>query len=70
MGFLVILYIPLITKLLVLCGRVGSTVVFVLMNFNEDEIEKMSLITQNIVDSISMLLDKKLELFSSTVNNK
>ena len=43
---------------------------FVLMNFNEDEIEKMSLITQNIVDSISMLLDKKLELFSSTVNNK
>ena len=43
---------------------------FVLMKFNEDEIEKMSLITQNIVDSISMLLDKKLELFSSTVNNK
>ena len=40
------------------------------MNFNEDEIEKMNLITQNIVDSISMLLDKKLELFSSTVNNK
>ena len=43
---------------------------FVLMNFNEDEIERMNLITQNIVDSISMLLDKKLELFSSTVNNK
>ena len=27
-------------------------------------------ITNNITDSISILIDKKLDLFSSTVNNK
>ena len=43
---------------------------FVLMDFNEDEVEKLNLITSNITEAISILLDKKLDLFSSTVNNK
>ena len=43
---------------------------FVLMDFNDEEIETMDLIIQNIVNSIAILLDKKLDLFSSTVNNK
>ncbi len=43
---------------------------YVLQNFNEDEAAGIEKITENIVDSLSMLLDKKLDLFSSTVNNK
>jgi PTH1 family peptidyl-tRNA hydrolase len=43
---------------------------FVLQNFDEDELVALEKITKNIVDSISLLLDKKLDLFSSTVNNK
>ena len=43
---------------------------FVLQNFDEDEILGLEKITKNITDSISMLIDKKLDLFSSTVNNK
>ena len=43
---------------------------FVLQNFDEDELVALEKITNNIVDSISLLLDKKLDLFSSTVNNK
>ena len=31
---------------------------------------RLEKITNNITDSISMLIDKKLDLFSSTVNNK
>jgi len=27
-------------------------------------------ITKNIIDSMAILIDKKLDLFSSTVNNK
>tara|TARA_Y100000741_G_C18120785_1_gene504963 strand:+ start:184 stop:744 length:561 start_codon:yes stop_codon:yes gene_type:complete len=42
----------------------------VLQDFNDDEKEELSSITKNITDSISILLDKKLDLFSSTVNNK
>ena len=43
---------------------------YVLQNFDEDEaigIEKMS---KDITDSILFLVEKKLDLFSSTVNNK
>jgi PTH1 family peptidyl-tRNA hydrolase len=43
---------------------------FVLKNFDEDEKLQLEKITQNIIDSISMLIEKKLDLFSSTVNNK
>ena len=42
----------------------------VLENFDEDEMEELENITKNITDSLSILIDKKLELFSSTVNNK
>ncbi len=43
---------------------------FVLNNFNEDEKIELSKITLHIIDSIPILIDKKLDLFSSTVNNK
>ena len=42
---------------------------YVLNDFNEDEIEYLEKITNNIIKSISILIDKKLDLFSSTVNN-
>ena len=43
---------------------------YVLQNFDDDEsiiIEKMS---QDITEAVSILVQKKLDLFSSTVNNK
>ena len=43
---------------------------YVLQNFDEDEMTRLVKITNNITDSISILVDKKLDLFSSTVNNK
>ena len=43
---------------------------FVLQNFDEDEMLGLEKIIDNIVDSISILINKKLDLFSSTVNNK
>ena len=43
---------------------------YVLNNFNEEEKKQLEKITKNIVDSLYILLDKKLDLFSSTVNNK
>ena len=42
---------------------------FVLQNFDEDEILGIEKISNNINKSISMLVKKKLDLFSSTVNN-
>ena len=42
---------------------------YVLNDFNEDEKESLEKITKNIIDSISILIDKKLDLFSSKVNN-
>ena len=43
---------------------------YVLQNFNEDETVGIENIIKNITDSLSILVDKKLDLFSSTVNNK
>ena len=43
---------------------------FVLQNFDEDEMLGIEKISNNIANSISMLVDKKLDLFSSTINNK
>ena len=42
----------------------------VLKDFDEEEQQKLESITKNIINSLTILLDKKLELFSSTVNNK
>ena len=42
----------------------------VLNNFSAEEKQQLDKITDNIIGSISILIDKKLELFSSTVNNK
>ena len=43
---------------------------YVLQNFDEDEIVGIEKVSKNITDSISILIEKKLDLFSSTVNNK
>ena len=43
---------------------------FVLQNFDDDETIGIEKISKNITDSISILVEKKLDLFSSTVNNK
>jgi len=43
---------------------------YVLQNFNDDEVVGMEKTLTNITESISILVEKKLDLFSSTVNNK
>ncbi|MDA9678327.1 aminoacyl-tRNA hydrolase [Candidatus Pelagibacter sp.] len=43
---------------------------YVLQNFDEDELIGINKITKNITESIEDLIKKKLDLFSSTVNNK
>ena len=43
---------------------------YVLQNFDEDELLSINKISENITESISDLIKKKLDLFSSTVNNK
>ncbi len=43
---------------------------YVLQNFDEDEMLKLEKITNDITDSLSILINKKLDLFSSTINNK
>ena len=43
---------------------------YVLQNFNEDESLGIEKISNHINESISFLVEKKLDLFSSTVNNK
>ena len=43
---------------------------YVLQNFDEDEAAGVEKISKDITDSISLLVEKKLDLFSSTVNNK
>ena len=42
----------------------------VLKDFDEEEILQLEKITNNIINSMSILIDKNLDLFSSTVNNK
>tara|TARA_Y100000992_G_scaffold295479_1_gene256454 strand:- start:12 stop:572 length:561 start_codon:yes stop_codon:yes gene_type:complete len=43
---------------------------YVLQNFDEDENDGVEQTIKNITDSISILIEKNLDLFSSTVNNK
>ena len=47
-----------------------NTTDHVLKDFDSDEKQKLEVITSNIINSLAILLDKKLELFSSTVNNQ
>ena len=42
---------------------------YVLQNFDEEEITGIEKVLENITDSISILIKKKLDLFSSNVNN-
>ena len=42
----------------------------VLKDFDEEEKQELENVTNNIIDSLKILLDKKLELFSSSVNNR
>ena len=43
---------------------------YVLQNFDEEELVGIDKISNNITESIGDLIKKKLDLFSSTVNNK
>ena len=43
---------------------------YVLQNFDEDESIGIQKISKDITESISILVEKKLDLFSSTVNNR
>ena len=43
---------------------------YVLQNFDIDEVVGIDKILENITESIEILVEKKLDLFSSTVNNK
>ena len=43
---------------------------FVLQNFDEEELSTIEKISNHINDKISILVEKKLDLFSSTVNSK
>ena len=43
---------------------------YVLQNFDEDESLGIEKISKDITESISILVEKKLDLFSSAVNNK
>ena len=47
-----------------------DTADYVLQNFEQDESVEIEKIIENMINSISILLEKKLDLFSSTVNNK
>ena len=42
----------------------------VLKDFDEDEKTELESIKENITNNLSILIEKKLDLFSSTVNNK
>ena len=43
---------------------------YVLQNFDEEEITKINEISDEITESLPILVKKDLDLFSSTVNNK
>ena len=47
-----------------------ATTDHVLKDFDEDEKKELKKITNSIIESLSILLDKKLDLFSSAVNDK
>jgi len=48
----------------------SNVVDHVLKDFDDEEIIELKKVTENITSSLEILIDKKLDLFSSTVNNK
>tara|TARA_B100000035_G_scaffold68554_1_gene56012 strand:- start:1505 stop:2059 length:555 start_codon:yes stop_codon:yes gene_type:complete len=42
---------------------------YVLGDFNEDEIVQLEKVSKKIIESLNLLLEKKLDLFSSKINN-
>ena len=40
------------------------------METDDEEKEQLEIILNNITDNLAILIDKKLDLFSSTINNK
>ena len=43
---------------------------YVLRDFDDDEKQQLETLKNNITENLAILIDKKLDLFSSTVNNK
>ena len=43
---------------------------YVLKDFDDEEKEQLETLKNNITENLAILIDKKLDLFSSTVNNK
>ena len=43
---------------------------YVLKDFDDDEKQQLETLKSNITENLAILIDKKLDLFSSTVNNK
>ena len=43
---------------------------YVLKDFDDDEKQQLETLKNNITENLAILIDKKLDLFSSTVNNK
>ena len=43
---------------------------YVLKDFDDDEKQELETLKNNITENLAILIDKKLDLFSSTVNNK
>ena len=43
---------------------------YVLRDFDEDDKQQLETLKNNITENLAILIDKKLDLFSSTVNNK
>ncbi len=43
---------------------------YVLKDFDDDEKQQLETLKDNITENLAILIDKKLDLFSSTVNNK
>ena len=53
-----------------LMSRLSSFTGVEVPEISEEEKIELENITKNITNSLTILLDKKLELFSSTINNK
>ena len=43
---------------------------YVLKDFDDDEKQQLEALKNNITENLAILIDKKLDLFSSTINNK
>ena len=43
---------------------------YVLKDFDDDEKQQLETLKNNITENLAILIDKKLDLFSSTINNK